>query len=115
MVSDANPSKMHLLSHLFSITFLCCTLVRATNIVLANDDGWAELNIRTFFNTLTASPFNYDVVLSAPAENESGTGSSDATPTVLNTTCEFDTCPVGSPAEGFNASNRKSYSDKHTN
>jgi 5'-nucleotidase len=46
--------------------------------------------------------------MSAPAENESGTGSKTATPTVLATPCEFNTCPVGSPAEGFNASDRKS-------
>lgn len=44
------------------------------------------------------------VVLSAPAENESGTGSSTATPTNLTEPCEFDTCPTGSPAEGFNSS-----------
>jgi len=46
----------------------------------------------------------YDVVLASPAENESGTSSMSATPTVLNITCEFDTCPIGSPPEGFNAS-----------
>lgn len=45
---------------------------RATNVVLSNDDGWAEINIRTFYNTLTAA--GDSVVLSAPAENESGTG-----------------------------------------
>lgn len=43
-----------------------------TNIVLSNDDGWAEINIRTFYNTLRAA--GDSVVLSAPAENESGTG-----------------------------------------
>lgn len=30
-----------------------------------------------------------------------------ATPTVLNITCEFDTCPVGSPPEGSDASDRE--------
>ncbi len=44
----------------------------ASNVVLSNDDGWAEINIRTFYNTLTAA--GDSVVLSAPAENESGTG-----------------------------------------
>ena len=44
----------------------------ATNVVLSNDDGWAEINIRTFYNTLTNA--GDSVVLSAPAENESGTG-----------------------------------------
>ena len=45
---------------------------RATNVVLSNDDGWAEINIRAFYNSLTA--VGDSVVLSAPAENESGTG-----------------------------------------
>lgn len=45
-----------------------------------------------------------------PAENESGTGSKEATPTVLNITCEFDTCPIGSSPEGFNSSNGLSVS-----
>ena len=43
-----------------------------THVVLSNDDGWAEINIRAFYNTLTAA--GDSVVLSAPAENESGTG-----------------------------------------
>lgn len=53
------------------LSFLPLT-TRATNIVLSNDDGWAELNIRAFYNSLTAA--GDSVVLSAPAENESGTG-----------------------------------------
>ncbi|KAI0759167.1 survival protein sure-like phosphatase/nucleotidase [Irpex lacteus] len=56
-----------------------------TKVVLTNDDGWA-------------------VILSAPAENQSGTGSKSATPTPLTEPCQFDSCPAGSPAEGFNAS-----------
>lgn len=59
--------------HFFSLSFALLPLTtRATNIVLSNDDGWAEINIRTFYNTLTAA--GDSVVLSAPAENESGTG-----------------------------------------
>lgn len=45
---------------------------KAVNVVLSNDDGWAEKNIRVFYDTLTAA--GDSVVLSAPAENESGTG-----------------------------------------
>ena len=52
----------------------------ATNIVLSNDDGWAEINIRTFYNVLTSA--GNSVVLSAPAENESGTGIATALPDV---------------------------------
>ena len=60
---------MHLLT--LSCALLPLT-VKATNVVLSNDDGWAEINIRTFYNALTAA--GDSVVLSAPSENESGTG-----------------------------------------
>lgn len=46
----------------------------AINIISSNDDGWAELNIRTLYNALTAA--DHSVVISAPAENQSGTGNS---------------------------------------
>lgn len=59
--------------HFFALSSALLPLTaRATNVVLSNDDGWAEINIRTFYNTLTAA--GDSVVLSAPAENESGTG-----------------------------------------
>jgi hypothetical protein len=75
----------------------------AVNIVLSNDDGWAEINVREFYYSLNKAGFN--VVLSAPAENESGTGSSDAPPTAVGSSgCEFNSCPPGSPAYGRNAS-----------
>lgn len=45
---------------------------RAINIVSSNDDGWAEANIRALFQSLTAA--GHSVVVSAPAENQSGTG-----------------------------------------
>ncbi|KAH9922173.1 sure-like protein [Fomitopsis serialis] len=74
----------------------------AGNIVSTNDDGWAVAQIRALYTDLTAAGF--DVVLSAPAENESGTGSSTETPETLSEPCEYDSCPTGSPAEGYNAS-----------
>lgn len=74
----------------------------AANVVLSNDDGWAEKNIRVFYDALTAA--GESVVLSAPAENESGTGSSDEPPTVVTSGCEFSSCPAGSPAVGSNSS-----------
>lgn len=46
--------------------------VNAVNIISSNDDGWAEVNIRAFFDTLTAG--GHSVVVAAPAENQSGTG-----------------------------------------
>ncbi|OCK76346.1 putative acid phosphatase [Lepidopterella palustris CBS 459.81] len=75
----------------------------AVRIVHSNDDGWAEINIRTLIDTVTAA--GYDVILSAPAENKSGSGSLDADPTSLTSACEFDSCPPGSPPTNYNASN----------
>lgn len=75
----------------------------AVNVLVSNDDGWAEINIRQFYNALTGA--GYSAIISAPAENQSGTGSSDETPTTVGSDgCEFNSCPAGSPAEGFNAS-----------
>lgn len=52
--------------------------------------------------------YSIKVVLSAPANDQSGTGSADAPATTVGAAgCEFDTCPPGSPATGFNASDRK--------
>ncbi|OCH88932.1 sure-like protein [Obba rivulosa] len=85
---------------LFVLSF--AVAARSQNVVLTNDDGWATANIRAQYDSLTAGGFN--VVLSAPAENQSGTGSLSKTPVPLTEPCEFDTCPAGSPAEGFNVS-----------
>ncbi|KAI0789202.1 sure-like protein [Abortiporus biennis] len=86
----------------FVLSLLAATLVNSQNIVLTNDDGWAVAQIRAQFDALTTAGFN--VVLSAPAENQSGTGSSSATPKPLTQPCEFNTCPTGSPATGSNSS-----------
>lgn len=92
----------------------------AVNIISSNDDGWAEVNIRALFESLGDA--GHSVVVSAPAENQSGTGklcdtprglvltcfwitgSTQKTPTSLTKPCEFDSCPSGSPAVGYNAS-----------
>jgi hypothetical protein len=58
-------------SHLHALLLAPLT-VQAVRIVLSNDDGWAEKNIRVLYDSLTASSQN--VVISAPAENKSGTG-----------------------------------------
>jgi len=48
------------------------------------------------------------VVLSAPAENESGTGSSDSPATTVGSSgCEFSSCAPGSAPTGNNASNTR--------
>jgi 5'/3'-nucleotidase SurE len=41
-------------------------------ILLTNDDGWAEVNIRALYQSLTAA--GNSVVISAPAVDKSGTG-----------------------------------------
>ncbi|KAL8839767.1 MAG: hypothetical protein Q9170_001638 [Blastenia crenularia] len=74
-------------------------LAQSTNIVLSNDDGWAEINIRVFYNMLTRA--GDSVIVSAPADNESGT---DKPATPLTKPCEFNSCPTGSPAQGSNTS-----------
>jgi broad specificity polyphosphatase/5'/3'-nucleotidase SurE len=48
-------------------------LVQGVRIIQSNDDGWSEINLRTFFNVLDAA--GHQVVLSGPAENQSGKGS----------------------------------------
>ncbi|KAK7029867.1 survival protein sure-like phosphatase/nucleotidase [Favolaschia claudopus] len=74
-------------------------------IVLTNDDGWAVAQIRAQNDALKAA--GYNVVLSGPAVDKSGTGSSSTTPTKLSGPCEFNSCPSGSPATGFNASDTR--------
>ncbi|KAK7440002.1 hypothetical protein VKT23_017255 [Stygiomarasmius scandens] len=78
---------------------------KGANIVLTNDDGWATAMIRAQYNALKAA--GHSVVLSAPADDESGTGSSSATPKPLTRPCEFNSCASGSPAEGFNSSDTR--------
>ncbi|KIK64938.1 hypothetical protein GYMLUDRAFT_194708 [Collybiopsis luxurians FD-317 M1] len=84
---------------------LSASLVQSTNLVLTNDDGWAVAMVRQQFTELVDA--GYNVILSAPAQDESGTGSSTATPTPLTEPCEFDSCPSGSPAEGSNSSDTR--------
>ena len=60
-------------------TALLATLpltANAVNIVMSNDDGWAEINIRAFYKSLTNA--GNCVLISAPAENKSGTGTCKA-------------------------------------
>ncbi|KAF8904759.1 survival protein sure-like phosphatase/nucleotidase [Gymnopilus junonius] len=87
--------------YIYILSALSC-LCSATKIVLTNDDGWAVAQIRAEYTALKAA--GYEVILSAPAENKSGTGSSTATPATLTEPCEFNTCPTGSPPTGSNSS-----------
>ncbi|KAK2607569.1 hypothetical protein N8I77_006233 [Diaporthe amygdali] len=62
-------------------------------IIQSNDDGWAELNIREFHSRLIEA--GHDAVVSAPAENMSGKGSSDEDPKPRTEACEYNSCPAG--------------------
>lgn len=79
------------------------SFAQGLRIIQSNDDGWAENQVRTLFNALTAS--GHQVVLSAPAENQSGTGSSDAAAKQVDADgCQYQSCPGGSPPTGSNSS-----------
>lgn len=47
-------------------------LTQSIRIIQSNDDGWAEANLRTFFDVLDKA--GHQVVLSGPAEQQSGQG-----------------------------------------
>lgn len=47
---------------------------QAVRIIQSNDDGWAESYIRTLNDALNEA--GHDVVLSAPADNKSGSSES---------------------------------------
>ncbi|SPO05388.1 related to acid phosphatase precursor [Cephalotrichum gorgonifer] len=76
---------------------------QAVRIIQSNDDGWAELNVRTLHDALNGA--GYDVVLSGPAENKSGTSSRDEEPKPRSSACQYDSCLAGSGPVGTNATN----------
>ena len=87
---------------LLASLIVASTAASGLNIVLSNDDGWAELGVRILYQSLTDA--GNSVVLSAPAFNRSGTNLLDAEPAELKEPCEYNSCPVGSPPYGSNAS-----------
>ncbi|GKT45184.1 acid phosphatase [Colletotrichum spaethianum] len=74
--------------------------VQGVRIIQSNDDGWAELYARSFNDALRAS--GHDVLLSAPAENKSGSSSLDVEPSPRTTACQYDSCPANSGPVGLN-------------
>ena len=54
------------------VSLLLPLAARGADIVLSNDDGWAEINIRMLYSALADA--GDAVVLSAPAVNMSGSG-----------------------------------------
>lgn len=83
-----------------SLALLQALSVQGIRIIQSNDDGWAEMYARSLQEALTSS--GHDVVLSAPAENKSGTSSLDAEPSPRAQPCLYDSCPAGSGPTGFN-------------
>ncbi|UPK93629.1 hypothetical protein LCI18_004564 [Fusarium solani-melongenae] len=71
---------------------------QAVRIVQSNDDGWAESYIRTFNDALNKA--GYEVVLSAPAENKSGSSSRDEKPKDRKEACQYNSCPANSGPVG---------------
>jgi 5'/3'-nucleotidase SurE len=88
----------------FGAVVQCRVIKKPFKVVLTNDDGWAVAQIRSEYEALVAE--GYEVILSAPAINKSGTGSSTAPPTNLTAPCEFDTCAAGAPAIGTDPKDR---------
>lgn len=69
---DLRASTLTDLAMRFDILALLPLAAQAVNIISSNDDGWAEVNIRAMFESLGGA--GHSVVVSAPAENQSGTG-----------------------------------------
>lgn len=74
--------------------------VEAIRILQSNDDGWAELHIRTLNDALRAA--NHSVLLSAPAEDKSGSGSTDREPDDRVEPCHYASCLANAGREGAN-------------
>ncbi|KAI5865503.1 survival protein sure-likephosphatase/nucleotidase-like protein [Durotheca rogersii] len=74
---------------------------RGARILQSNDDGWAELYVRSLHDALRGA--GHDVVLSAPAENKSGSSSSDREPEPRTSPCQYDSCPANGGPVGSNA------------
>ncbi|CAI4214315.1 unnamed protein product [Parascedosporium putredinis] len=75
----------------------------SARIIQSNDDGWAELYVRSFHDSLVAA--GHDVILSCPADNKSGTSSLDIDPSPRTSACQYGSCAAGTGAIGVNATN----------
>ncbi|KAK3339676.1 survival protein sure-like phosphatase/nucleotidase [Lasiosphaeria hispida] len=92
---------MHIHRLLFLLPPISAHALGGIRIIQSNDDGWAELYVRSFHDALVAS--GHDVVLSAPAENKSGSSSLDVEPHPRATSCQYSSCPPASGPIGCNA------------
>ncbi|KAK1978597.1 survival protein sure-like phosphatase/nucleotidase [Colletotrichum cereale] len=65
--------------------------VQCLRILQSNDDGWAELYIRSLNDALLAA--GHQVLLSAPAHDRSGTGNREREPWPLLVPGQYNSCP----------------------
>ncbi|KAG7452943.1 5'/3'-nucleotidase sure [Guyanagaster necrorhizus] len=84
----------------FSLPAHCDSKSSSLNILLTNDDSWASANIRATYSALKADGHN--VLLVAPAVQQSGRGGTFVLPTTNITPPggEFGSIPVGAPYFG---------------
>ncbi|CRK16425.1 hypothetical protein VD0004_g835 [Verticillium dahliae] len=76
-------------------------IAQGVRIIQGNDDGWAELYARSANAAFKAA--GHQVILSAPAENKSGSGSNDEEPKPRTEPCQYNSCPANSGPLGVNA------------
>ncbi|KAG0150131.1 hypothetical protein CROQUDRAFT_58573 [Cronartium quercuum f. sp. fusiforme G11] len=81
-----------------SISFVSAVDRSQIKILQGNDDGWAEANIRATYQVLKQA--GYQSLISSPAENKSGTGSTSAPEVRLQKEGEYNSIPPGAPATG---------------
>ncbi len=95
---DANTNTMRIEALLALLPVLGAHGIR---IIQSNDDGWAEQYARTFHDALLAS--GHDAVLSAPAENKSGSGTPSTAMLIsfarADEAARFDGCGTQSQVE----------------
>lgn len=63
------------------------------NIIITNDDGWAEVSIRQVYESVTRQ--GYDALISAPSYDQSKFGRRDDPKNHIWTRkgCQYDSCP----------------------
>lgn len=118
-----------------TVAALAVTGCQGIRIIQSNDDGWAELYLRSFHDSLLSG--GHDAVVSAPADNQSGrgksprpvnnspdrapgcfppkcyrltnqTGSLDSDPSPRTAACQYDSCPANTNARtGTNSSDTR--------
>lgn len=76
-------------------------------IIIGNDDGWAVANVRRAAATLKSG--GYQTLISAPADNKSGSSSLEFPPIPLITAGQFNTIPAGAAASGVDASDPNAF------